>query len=151
MLPVLGGARRGDVHQRVMQLLEVALLDGKDQLDLRVARRRADDRPRGREGWRRLERRRHAASREDAKHLVGVAAQVKRSILIGVFFTVLPNKKKKDRRRRRPVGGRRGERKGKERNIKEQEGLDTALPGLDTALPGLDTAQDGTLLSSMGY
>ena len=44
----------------------------------------------------------------------------------GVFFTPVPNKKKKSRRRRRPAGGRRGERKGKEGNGKEKEGLDNS-------------------------
>jgi len=50
VLAILGLTRRRDRHQRVVQLMEVALLDGEDQLDLRVARRGADRRPRGREG-----------------------------------------------------------------------------------------------------
>jgi len=45
---------------------------------------------------------------------------------IGVFFTVLANKKKKSQRRRRPAGGRRGERKGKEGFLKDKEGLDNS-------------------------
>jgi hypothetical protein len=45
---------------------------------------------------------------------------------IGVFFTVLANKKKKSQHRKLPAGGRRGERKGKEGFLKDKEGLDNS-------------------------